>query len=254
MAVLALRLAYDGTAFHGWARQPGLRTVEQTLGEHLDLVVGAENVLGVRCAGRTDTGVHAEAQVVSVVVPDEAVRGRAEPERVRTALLTALPGDLAVLSVERAADDFDARRDARWRRYRYELLVSEQPNPFRRSYALHVPVPLDYDALVAAAAPLPGSHDFTAFTPTRNQHRGLHRREIRTARWARDGDRWSFTVEADSFLHHMVRVMVGTMLRVGRGMWEPARVRTLLDGRPRAEAGETAPARGLYLEAVGYGR
>jgi tRNA pseudouridine38-40 synthase len=249
--VLRLTLAYDGGDFHGWARQPGLRTVEGVLTDALAARLGT--LLGVRCAGRTDTGVHAEAQVVSVVVPDEAVRsGRTAPRRLHGQLLADLPDDLVVLSIEPAGDRFDARFDARWRRYRYEVTARPGADPLRRRYALHVPYPVDVAAMAEAAERLPGVHDFTAFTPAQGRH-AARWRTVRRAGWTRDGDRLTFRIEADSFLHHMVRVLVGTMLRIGRGTWEPSYMSTLLEpGRSRSEAGETAAAHGLCLEAVGY--
>jgi tRNA pseudouridine38-40 synthase len=234
---LKLLLEYDGTGFHGWARQPGLRTVEGTLRESLDAVFPRWDALAV--AGRTDTGVHATGQVASV-----DVEGGPPLERVSDALNAALPEDVAVLEAEPAPDDFHARFSARSRSYRYRVLTGRRA-PLEARRALWWPRPVDVDALHAAAASLTGEHDFRAFTPTETQHE-VFVRGVLDAAWSRDGARLDFTISADSFLRHMVRTLVGTMLE------SPERVGSLLEGAARSEAGLTAPPWGLYLEQVGY--
>jgi tRNA pseudouridine38-40 synthase len=234
---LKLILEYDGTGFHGWARQPGLRTVEGTLREALDAVFPRWDGLGV--AGRTDTGVHATGQVASL-----AVEGGPPLERAADALNAALPEDVAVLTAEPAPEGFHARFSARSRSYRYRVLTGRRA-PLQARRALWWPRPVDEGALHEAAASLAGEHDFRAFTPTETQH-DVFVREVLAAAWSRDGDRLELTISADSFLRHMVRTLVGTMLE------SPERIGSLLDGAARSEAGPTVPPWGLYLERVGY--
>jgi len=234
---LRLTLEYDGTGFHGWARQPTLRTVEGVLREALDAVFPRWDGLAV--AGRTDTGVHATGQVASV-----GVEGGPPADRVADALNAALPEDVAVLESAHAPDGFHARFSAQSRSYRYRVLTGRR-SPLEARRALWWPRPTDVGMLRVAAAALVGEHDFRAFTPVETQH-DVFLRDVHAAEWTHDGKRLAFTITADSFLRHMVRTLVGTMLE------KPERIEALLDGGARSEAGLTAPPWGLYLERVDY--
>jgi tRNA pseudouridine38-40 synthase len=192
-------------------------------------------------AGRTDRGVHALGQVVSYDGPLPLLRS----------VNAVLPDEIVVLSAEEAPDGFSARHDAVRRSYRYRVLARSAPSPFERGRALWYPYPLDEAALHACAAALPGVHDFTAFTPAGGYHTWFHR-AIARAGWERRGDVLEFSIEADAFMRQMNRVLVGTMLEVANGKRGVDDFVALLSGRPRSEAGRTAPAHGLYLESVAY--
>jgi tRNA pseudouridine38-40 synthase len=235
---LKLTLSYDGTAFSGWAPQPERRTVHgEVMRALLRLYEGVE---GFEVAGRTDAGVHALGNVVSA-----ELSGGPPAAKAARALNSILPLDLVVVGAEPAAEAFSARYDATSRSYRYRIWNSSVPSALESRYALWHPRRLDLDALNVNAAALLGRHEFTAFTPADTKHT-VFVREVSDARWFElDGPEVAFEITANSFLRHMVRTAVGSML-AGYDL------ATLVDGRPRAEGGPTAPPHGLYLMHVSY--
>jgi tRNA pseudouridine38-40 synthase len=237
--ITKLTLEYDGTPFAGWAVQPGKRTVASELERALATVLRGPVDLVV--AGRTDRGVHALGQVVSYPGPPPLLRS----------VNALLPDEIAVLDVEQVPDTFSARHDALTRSYLYRVLARPSPSPFERSRALWWPHAIDFPALEACGAALPGTHDFTAFTPTETYHQRF-RRDVVSAGWRREGELLLFEIEADTFMRHMNRVLVGTMLEVAGGQRTVGDFERLLTGRPRSDAGATAPPHGLYLASVRY--
>jgi tRNA pseudouridine38-40 synthase len=217
-----------------------MRTVQGELERALAQVL--QRTVDVTVAGRTDTGVHARGQVAS----------HAGSAAKNDALNGVLPRDVRVLASDDVADGFDARRDALSRTYRYRVFTRRVASPFERGRALHWPRQMDRDALDACAAALLGTHDFTAFTPTETDHVRFER-DVFRAEWVdEEDDIVAFWIEADTFMRHMVRTLVGSMLAVARGRFDVEWFEALLDGAHRREAADTAPPHGLYLESVRY--
>jgi tRNA pseudouridine38-40 synthase len=262
MATVRLDIEYDGSRFSGWAAQPDRRTVQGVLESALATALREDVTL--TAAGRTDSGVHAWGQVASFETAADV------PADLASRLNGIGPRDVAVTSAAVVRNGFDARRDARSRTYCYRVLARSAPSPLEQGRALWWPHRLDIELLEACAAMLPGLHDFTAFTPTETEHQRFERNVIQ-ARWIAELDHplisgfspsarsseetggiHSFWIEADAFMRNMARVLVGTMLEVASGRRSVADFEALLDGRPRSDAGETAPPWGLYLAAISY--
>jgi tRNA pseudouridine38-40 synthase len=243
LSTIRLDIEYDGSGYSGWARQPGLRTVQGELETALETIL--REPVGLTVAGRTDAGVHALGQVAGFATDSRL------PADLARALNSVGPDDVTVRSAISVPDGFDARRDARARSYLYRVLARPTPSPFERTRALWWPHPLDRAALDACAELLPGTHDFTAFTPTQTDHVRFER-DIHSAGWDGAGDIVAFRITADAFMRNMVRVLVGTMLEVGSGRRSVESFAGLLTGAPRSAAGDTAPPHGLYLESVTY--
>lgn len=253
---LRIDLAYDGSAFHGWARQPGLRTVQEELEQALDTVLRTTGT-SLTVAGRTDTGVHARGQVVHVDVAPESLlaaagRSRELPEEALARRLNGvLDGDVRIHRVVQVPEAFDARFSALWRRYAYR--VTDRPesvDPLSRSHVLAWPRALDEAAMNSAAALLVGEHDFAAFC--RKREGATTVRALLELGWQREGGLLVATVRADAFCHNMVRALVGCMLSVGEGRHEPAWAAQVLHAGVRDPAVTVVQAHGLTLEEVAY--
>jgi tRNA pseudouridine38-40 synthase len=241
---IRLVLEYDGTAYHGWQVQPGLDTIQGRLEAALRRLAGSPvHIMG---AGRTDAGVHALGQVASC-----SIDVRLDDRALQRALNANLPQDIAVRDVATAPAGFDARRSARSKMYRYTLLRRAERSALEGRYSLHVPYAVNIDAMADAGQRLVGTHDFSAFragtctaaTPIRTVSRAL---------WRVEGDFWRFEIVGNAFLQHMVRIIVGTLLDVGRGRRRAGDLAEILASRDRRRAGKTAPAHGLCLVAVEY--
>lgn len=238
-----LKLSYDGTRFHGWQRLPNAVTVQGRLEAALSDLF--DRPIEVDGSGRTDAGVHASAQYVSFRAPE------AEPARILAKLRHRLPEDIGALALCHAPERFHARLSATQKTYTYRVWNAETPDVFGRRFRVQMPQELDLAAMRHAAELCLGTHDFLAFCS--NKHfkkssvRTLHRFDI-----AQNGAELTFTLSADGFLYNMVRILVGTVLEVGLGERREDSIPALFERRIRAEAGQTAPAKGLCLTEVRY--
>jgi tRNA pseudouridine38-40 synthase len=235
-------LAYDGTDFKGWQRQPEERTVQGALEDAVFKITRKRTV--IHGAGRTDAGVHAMGQAANFRVATRL----ADADLLR-ALNAVLPWDIRILTLEKAPDAFHARKSARSKVYRYRIVLAAQASPFDFRYALHWPYPLDLRAMRAAAPLFVRRADFTAFSSNRERHpvRTVRRSEIH-----KKGDELVYTIEAQGFLRYMVRTVVGTLLEVGRGKLAMEDIEGIFRRKDRTLAGATAPAKGLCLVRVDY--
>jgi len=246
MRIVRLTLAYDGTSFRGWARQRDQRTVQGALEEALSRILGSLPRLSV--AGRTDAGVHARGQVVSFPAEPEI-----DVERLGRALNAMLAPEVVVGEARFAPDGFDARFSASAREYRYRIDVGEVADPFTARFVWHRPGGLSLPRMRAAARGLEGEHDFASFGRPHRPGGPTERRLDRLA-VARAGNRFEITARGNAFLQQMVRSLVGTLVAVGEGRMEPGSMASVLAARDRRSAGPVAPAHGLTLERVIYGR
>ena len=242
---LLLTIQYDGSGYHGWQIQENARSVQGAFQEALKNVLGVQP--DIKACSRTDTGVHAKEFCLSMKlshgIPEERLVG---------ALNHFLPDDMAVLACRAVPEDFHARYSCKGKRYVYEIHNSEIRSPFLRDRALHYYHPIDENRLNAAAQHFLGSHDFTSFCTLDKREMGDFTRTVTESHVTREGDMVRFTVAADGFLYNMVRIMVGTLLAVQQGRFEPGDIPGILAGKNRKLAGPTAPACGLYLAKVFY--
>ena len=243
--IVRLTLAYDGTGFRGWARNAGQRTVEGVLSDALGRVLGEPPRLSV--AGRTDAGVHARGQVASFLAEDDV-----DLERLQRSVNGLLAPEIVVFETRRAPDGFDARFSAGARQYRYRIDAGPWPDPFDARFVWHRPGDLSLARMREATRPLLGEHDFASFC--RRPRSGGTTRRLERLAVSRKGDRIEVTARANAFLHQMVRALVGTLVRAGEGKLDPAEMTRILAARDRSRTPNMAPAHGLTLERVVYGR
>ncbi len=244
MASVRLILSYQGTQYHGWQVQPSQVTVQQKLEEAYTAMTGLQ--ARMNAAGRTDAGVHAAAQVVCFenLSPHE-------PERLREGMNYYLPEDIAILSAEKAASGFDPRRSAVGKHYRYQIHNSWVRPVLMREFCWHLREAVSLEVLQAAATPLLGRHDFSAFRSSGCEAKSPVRR-IDALCWQSQAPLLILDVWGQGFLKQMVRNLVGTMVEIGRGRWQPEQMSKILLSRDRRQAGPTAPARGLCMRQVFY--
>lgn len=240
-----LVLEYDGSGYHGWQRQEGVLTIQEVLESRIEMMLGGP--IRVRGSGRTDAGVHARRQVVNFYA-----RTRLEPREIQKGLNSLLPPDIVVLETEQVPDGFHARFSAVSKTYEYWILNRETRSAIERNRAWHIRRPLSASPMEACLRRLIGTHDFAAFmaagSSVKSTERTLYRAEVNRP----DPERWVFLFEADGFLRHMVRNLVGTLVEVGGGKLSPEDFSQILESRDRRRAGMTAPAHGLFLVDVAY--
>ena len=242
---LLIKLSYDGAHYHGWQIQENAVTVQQVFQEALYQITGRQE--DIKACSRTDTGVHAREFCVSVKTESPIA-----PERLQAALNHYLPQDMAVRSCETVPLDFHARYSCRGKEYVYQIWNHPVRDPFLKDRALHYWHPIDEALLNRAAAHYLGAHEFSSFCTLDKREKGDLTRTVTTARVDRRGDLVTFTVAADGFLYNMVRIMVGTLLRVQQGKFSPEDIPGIIAAKDRKAAGPTAPACGLYLNRVFY--
>lgn len=248
MRNLKLILAYDGSDFCGWQVQPDAESVQGTLASAIGRITG-EKVLP-QGSGRTDSGVHALAQVATFQT--ESVIPAAN---LLTALNDILPASVRVIEASEVPTDFHARKSAKAKTYRYRILREAICPPFLARYAWHYPYSLNFDAMAEAGPLIEGEHEFTSFAavdPEKGVAERSNTRRMFSSAWRLENNEFIYEIRGSGFLHHMVRNLVGTFLLVGKGTLKPADVTEILEARNRSAAGATAPPQGLYLVSVEY--
>ncbi len=242
--LIKLTLEYEGSNYAGWQRQAQHDTIQGRIETALKTIF--EQPVQVHGAGRTDTGVHARGQVAAIELPRAF-----EPAELKRALNALLPDEIVILAATTAPPDFDPRRSARSRVYEYRILNRAQPSVFERRYAWHVADQLALRRMNDAARVFVGAHDFAAFRKTGSEEKSTVRR-VSASKWRREDDHLIYRIEANSFLRHQVRTMVGAMVECGRSRLDAETIAAILNGRDRARAPAAAPPHGLYLVEVRY--
>lgn len=245
MRNLLIKIAYDGMGYHGWQIQQNAITVQEVFQTALYKILGEQ--ADIKACSRTDTGVHAREFCISVKTVSPIPE-----ERLKAALNHYLPPDVAALSVEAADLDFHARYSCKGKEYQYQIWNNAVKNPFLQGHALHYWHRMDEKLLNRSAAHYLGSHDFSSFCTLDSREIGDFTRTVTRSEVTRQGDMVLFTVAADGFLYNMVRIMVGSLLRVQQGKFGPDDIAGIIDSRDRSCAGPTAPACGLFLNRVFY--
>lgn len=245
MRNLKITISYDGKDLHGWQIQNNALTVQECFQNALKSVVG--HTPDIKGCSRTDTGVHAKMYVISMKTEHKITC-----ERLKAALNRYLPLSIAVNDVCEVDEDFHARYSAKGKRYVYKILNTQVRDPFCEGYALHYRYPIDVEMLNRAAQDYVGTHDFTSFCTLDKREKGDFTRTVQSFSVKRDGDFVYMTVQADGFLYNMVRIMVGTLLKIQQGKLSADSIPDIIKAENRKEAGPTAPACGLYLDEVIY--
>lgn len=240
-----LVLEYDGSQYHGWQRQQGVLTIQEVLEARLELMLG--DSIRVRASGRTDAGVHARGQVVNFYS-----RTKLNAGEIQRGLNSLLPADIVVLSANELPRSFHARFSAKSKVYQYRILNRQTPSALARQFAWHVRVPLAVSQMRECLETITGLHDFAAFMASGSSVTSTERHIYRAQLTCLTEHHLVFTFEANGFLRHMVRNLVGSLVEVGKGKWTPGDFAAILAGRDRRRAGMTAPAHGLYLVTVRY--
>ena len=246
MRRIKLTVAYDGTAYCGWQVQPNGITVEEVLNHALSELTGEQ--IRVTGASRTDAGVHAEGNV-AVFDTESSI----PPERIAYAVNRGLPEDIVVVKSEEVSEGWHPRYQDSVKTYEYHILNREMPDPMRRFTAFHVSYPLDPDLMREAAEYLKGEHDFKSFCSIHTDVKDTVR-TIYDLAVEKDGDMIILRISGNGFLYNMVRIIAGTLIRVGRGAWPPERIKDILEAKDRQKAAATAPAGGLVLKNIRYGK